>query len=87
MRSRECPRANELDALASSRPVPAAVQQHVESCATCNQIVADLRCQHGLLQALREAQVEALDERTQASILDACARTAKVLRGNAGDAK
>ena len=72
MDANNCPRANELEALALGHASDESVRQHAKICLTCRQIVTDLRCQAQLIDALREARAEALDDRTRAEVLAIC---------------
>jgi hypothetical protein len=67
-----CPRADVLESLVRGRHVPPRVVEHVEQCATCSAIVANLQRDEQLLSELREAAESALDDDTRREILDAC---------------
>jgi hypothetical protein len=72
-----CPRADELDALATGRAASKRVSQHVDSCETCAQIVGSLRRDASLAAELREARRGALDEETHDHVLNLCRQAAR----------
>ena len=77
MFSRKCPRVDELEALVMGRPVSKQVRGHVEQCALCGPIVAELRANTKLLEELREAATDSPDEATRERVLEICSRVAR----------
>lgn len=80
MLTRRCPRADQLEALASGRRISARIQQHVAGCPTCSDIVAVLREQAELLDELRRAVADDLDHGTREEILETCRKAVDARR-------
>ena len=72
LKSRGCPRADELHALVTGDKISPDVPRHVAKCDTCSQIVENLRRDATLIEQLREATRTALDEETHRDVLNAC---------------
>ena len=75
-----CPRANDLEAMARSRPVSARVARHVSTCTTCRQIVEDLQRDATLLAQLREAATTGLNDSVHEHVIDICREVASEVR-------
>lgn len=69
---KNCPRADELHALASGEAVSEGVRRHAAGCDTCSLIVENLLRDASLVQQIRIAAKTALDEKTQRDVLNAC---------------
>lgn len=69
---RGCPRADELHALVRGDKAPPNVSRHVARCDTCSQIVESLRRDVRLIEQLRSATKNALNEETHRDVLNAC---------------
>lgn len=76
MLKRQCPRADELDALATGAPVAARVTRHARTCERCATIVAELAANADLVAELREAVAKGLDEATRRHVTALCDRIA-----------
>jgi hypothetical protein len=76
MLKRQCPRADELDALAQEQPVSTSVKRHARTCERCATIVAELKANADLVAELREAVSKALDAPTREHLNALCDRIA-----------
>ncbi len=79
-----CPRVNELQAMAMSRPVSTRIRRHVEACDVCTNALAALREDAEFTQLLREAARTELDEETRAHVLEICERAIENAKRAAG---
>jgi len=83
MFAKRCPRADELEALATEGRASVKIKRHVEACETCARIVTDLAKEAELVDTVREA-VRDYDEKTCARVAEICHELANTQRRRPG---
>ena len=69
---RKCPRADELSDLVEGRTCSRRLQKHVDSCAICAQIVANLRRDAQLVEDLQAAVKSPPNDDVREDLMNAC---------------